>query len=231
MEDARDGLLQIPMLRANAPRSVAGYARFRSVIDQDGALPARIKALYTAVTAAIRGYEAMARRELARAHRIGLDFRDASAAVGILSSVRGEGAALRFHEMLNDEYPRTPEDHVPMPEIEVGETEAKENFVAYFGTVPPSLAILLECSPVGADAYYLMREGTLADTALGRKFAELLLVAVLVADYSPWASVHIKGARTAGASEQEICEAIICAVPTSGLSAWVVGATAMEAGA
>jgi len=63
----------------------------------------------------------------------------------------------------------------------------------------------------------------------GPKYSELLLVAVLAADYSPLAAVHIKGARTAGASEHEIAEAIVCTVTTSGLSAWVSGAAAMDA--
>lgn len=31
------------------------------------------------------------------------------------------------------------------------------------------------------------------------------------------------------ASEEAIAEAVICAVPTAGLSAWVIGATAMDA--
>ncbi len=35
--------------------------------------------------------------------------------------------------------------------------------------------------------------------------------------------------RKAGASETEICEAILCSVPVSGLSGWVVGANAMDA--
>jgi alkylhydroperoxidase/carboxymuconolactone decarboxylase family protein YurZ len=74
-----------------------------------------------------------------------------------------------------------------------------------------------------------MREGTLSGTALGPVYAELLLVTVLVADYSAWASVHVKGARAAGASEEAVAEAVICAVPTAGLSAWVIGATAMDA--
>jgi alkylhydroperoxidase/carboxymuconolactone decarboxylase family protein YurZ len=39
----------------------------------------------------------------------------------------------------------------------------------------------------------------------------------------------MKGARTAGASEEAVAEAVICAVPTAGLSAWVIGATAMDA--
>jgi len=39
----------------------------------------------------------------------------------------------------------------------------------------------------------------------------------------------MNGARRAGASEAEIAEAVLCAVPVAGLSAWVVGATAMDA--
>ncbi|MEX6697977.1 carboxymuconolactone decarboxylase family protein, partial [Pseudomonas aeruginosa] len=77
--------------------------------------------------------------------------------------------------------------------------------------------------PTGADAYYLMREGTLSGTALEPTHAELLLVTVLAADYSNWASVHIDGARKAGATEAQIAEAILCAVPVAGLSAWVIG--------
>ncbi|MBW8842503.1 MAG: carboxymuconolactone decarboxylase family protein, partial [Sphingomonadales bacterium] len=74
-------------------------------------------------------------------------------------------------------------------------------------------------------------EGTLSGTVLDPSHAELLLVTVLAADYSNWASVHMDGARRAGASEAAIAEAILCAVPVAGLSAWVVGATAMDAGA
>jgi 4-carboxymuconolactone decarboxylase len=95
--------------------------------------------------------------------------------------------------------------------------------------MPPSLGKLLELVPTGGDAYYLLREGTINGTSLGPKHSELLLVTVLAADYSPLAAVHMRGARKVGASEAEIAEAVLCAVPTSGLSAWVVGAGAMDA--
>ena len=39
--------------------------------------------------------------------------------------------------------------------------EERDNFLAYFNTMPPSLGKLLELVPVAADAYYLMRQGTL----------------------------------------------------------------------
>lgn len=222
-------LLQSALLRRIAPLSLAGYGRFRKIINQDGALPATIKALLVAVAATTKGYRELALRELRRAQGLGLTFDQASAAAIVLCSVRGEGAALSYLDTLETVYPgQTPGD-VALQEIDVAPGEAEKNFLAYFGTMPPSLGKFFSVLPEGADAYYLMREGTINGTPLGPKYSELLLVAVLAADYSPWASVHIKGARTAGASEEEIAEAIVCTVLTSGLSAWVCGVTAMDA--
>lgn len=231
-QNSQDGgslLLQSGLLRKIAPYTLCGYSRFREVVDKDGAIPARIKALYVAVAATIKGYRDMAQRELERSHGMGLSFEEASAAAIVLSSVRGEGAALSFIALLESEYPGQSEAAVPMPHIEVAAGEAEKNFLRYFGSMPPSLGKLLHLLPLGGDAYYLMREGTINGTPLGPKYSELMLVAVLAADYSPLASVHIKGARTAGASETEIAETLVCAVLTSGLSAWVTGANAMDA--
>lgn len=229
LKDGSSLLLQSRLLRRIAPYTLCGYSRFRQVVDQDGAIPARIKALYVTVAATTKGYRDMAQRELARARRLGLTFEEASAAAIVLSSVRGEGAALSYIGLLESEYPGQGDEDVPMPHMEVGPEEAQANFLRYFGTMPPSLGKLLQLLPLGGDAYYLMREGTINGTPLGPKYSELMLVTVLAADYSPLASVHMKGARTAGASETEIAESLVCAVLTSGLSAWVSGATAMDA--
>jgi alkylhydroperoxidase/carboxymuconolactone decarboxylase family protein YurZ len=225
---ADNALLSSPLLRRVAPMTVGGYRRLRSVIDSDGALPARIKALYVAVAATTRRYPAMARRELARAHAAGLSFDEASSTAIVLSSVRGEGAALDFIATLEAEFPGQTLGDDTEREIHVEPGEAERNFLAYFGKMPPSLARLLALVPTGADAYYLLREGTINGTPLGPKYSELMLVTVLAADYSPWASVHMQGARKAGASENEVAEAVLCAVATSGLSAWVSGAAAMD---
>jgi len=166
-------------------------------------------------------------RELHQAAVLGLDVELAGSALAILASSRGEGAALRFAEIFAAVYPDSHAIEAEEVPIEVEAGEAERNFLGYFGTMPPSLAKLIELVPLGADAYYLMREGTLSGTALEPRHAELLLVTVLAADYSEWASVHMDGARSAGASEAEIAEAVLCAVPVAGLSAWVVGATAM----
>jgi alkylhydroperoxidase/carboxymuconolactone decarboxylase family protein YurZ len=221
-------LLGSPLLRRIAPLTLGGYSRFRRIVDEDGALPARLKVLFVAVAATTKGYREMALRELTRAREMGLGFEEASSAAIVLSSVRGEGAALAYLAALEAVYPGHTQGDEPLAAIDVAPGEAERNFLAYFGAMPPSLGKLAELLPIGADAYYLMREGTINGTPLGPKCSELLLVTVLAADYSPLASVHIRGARTAGASEREIAEAIVCAVTTSGLSAWVSGATAME---
>ena len=221
-------LLSVALLRANAPKTLAGYARFRNVIDEDGALPATIKALLVAVAASTKGYADLARRELERGMALGLAFTEAAAGVTILCSVRGEGAALAFLDVVEQVYPDRVAPETASAAIEVGPDEARENFLAYFGTMPVSLGELVEHLPVAADAYYLMREGTLATTPIGKKYAELLLVTVIAADYHPLAAVHARGAMTAGASKAELYEAILCAVPVAGLSAWVAAINAIE---
>lgn len=221
-------LLSTPLLRANAPKTLAGYQRFRDVIDSDGALPSRIKALFVSVAASTKGYPELARRELDRGMALGLSFAEAAAGVTILCSVRGEGAALRFLSLLESVYPDRSDPATSLAEIAVGPEEAKDNFLAYFGTMPVSLGELVDHVPVAADAYYLMREGTLATTPIGKLNAELLLVAVIAADYHPLAAVHARGAITAGASKAQLYEAILCAVPVAGLSAWVATINAIE---
>ena len=229
MTDLLPSLTSLGILRRDAPKTIAGFRRWRAIIDTDGALPAKVKRLFVACAATVKGYEELARRELAAARGAGLRETEAAAAVAILSSVRGEGAALRYHRLFREIYPEAVDPEWPDEDVIVESRAAEENFLHYFGTMPPSLGKLFEVKPLGADAYYLMREGTLSGTALGPIHAELLLVTVLAADYSEWSSVHMKGARKAGASEEAVAEAVICAVPTAGLSAWVIGATAMDA--
>lgn len=223
-----NALIESSVLRRLAPKSLMGYRRFRDVLDNDGALPARVKALFMAVAATTKGYPEMACRELGRGMAAGLTWEEASSAAVILCSVRGEGAALRFVELLTSTYGHAEFGDVPMTDVTLAPGEARDNFLAYFGSMPPSLGKLVDRLPIAADAYYLMREGTLGSTAIGTKHAELLLVAVIAADYSPLVAVHAKGAMTAGATELELCEAILCAVPSSGLSSWVAASNAID---
>lgn len=223
-------LLESPLLRELAPYTVSGYALFREIVEVDGALPAKIKSLFVAVAGTNKGYGELARREAARACRLGLTRKEAAAGLILLSSLRGEGAALAFHAVLDAVYPPPPAAAQALrPALPVEPGEAENNFRQYFGTVPVALAKLLELSPKGADAYYLMRKGTIECNTLEKKYAELLLVTVLASDYSPMIATHIRAARAVGATDQELAEAILCAVPAAGIAAWIGAGPQLDA--
>ena len=92
-----------------------------------------------------------------------------------------------------------------------------------------ALASLLRLVPKGADGYFLMRKGTIDCNQLDRKSAELMLIAVLASDYSPQAATHIKAARAVGATDEEMAEAVLCAVPSAGIAAWMAAGVLIEA--
>jgi 4-carboxymuconolactone decarboxylase len=224
-----NALLQSVLLKQLAPFTLSGYALFREVIETDGALPAKLKCLFSAVAATNKGYLELARRELERAARLGVLLNEAASGLILLSSLRGEGTALAFDAMLDTVYghpasaPRGPS----LVRADPGEAEA--NFKSYWGTVPPALASLLRLVPKGADGYFLMRKGTIDCNQLDRKSAELMLIAVLASDYSPQATTHIKAARAVGATDEEMAEAVLCAVPCAGIAAWMATGVLIEA--
>ncbi|TAL01019.1 MAG: carboxymuconolactone decarboxylase family protein [Rhodospirillaceae bacterium] len=217
-------LMDIPLLKGHAPYTLAGFAGFRAVIDTDGAVPAKFKALLAAVAAIDRRYPDLARRELARGVALGLTPLEATAGLIVLTSLRGEAAALNFADVIAASFATIDAPAAqPLPIAAPGEAIA--NFTAYFGTIPAPLAQLLRLNPAAADAYYLMRRGSIDANPLSPKYGELLLLTILAAGYSPMAATHVRGARMAGASDEEIAEAVLCAVPSAGIAAWMaVGA-------
>ena len=74
-----------------------------------------------------------------------------------------------------------------------------------------------------------MRKGTIDCNQLDRKAAELMLITVLASDYSPMAATHIRAARAVGATDEEMAEAVLCAVPAAGIAAWMAAGVLIEA--
>jgi alkylhydroperoxidase/carboxymuconolactone decarboxylase family protein YurZ len=215
-----NALINSPLLRRHAPYTLSGYALFRRITDEDGAIPARIKALLMAVAAVSKGRQALALRELRRGAGLGLAPDEAVAGLIVLASLRGEGAALDFEEVLTEVF-GTQADVAPFDPVAVSEGEAAENFASYFGEIPLQLELMLRLLPKGADAYYLMRKGSIDANPLSPKHGEFLLLTILAADYSPMVKTHVRGARNAGASDEEIAESLICAIPAGGIAAWM----------
>lgn len=214
-------LMEIALLQGHAPYTLAGFAAFRSVIDRDGAVPAKLKALFAAVAAVDRRHLDLARREMARGVAFGLAPKEATAGLIVLTSLRGEAAALDFAQILTESFEDL-DPPSPQPLPSAGEGEAEANFKAYWaGAIPAPLAQLMRLVPQAADAYYLMRRGSIDANPLSPKHGELLLLAILAAGYSPMAATHVRGARNAGATDEEIAEAVLCAVPAAGIAAWM----------
>ena len=214
-------LMNVALLLGHAPYTLSGFAAFRRVIETDGAVSAKLKALFAAVAAVDRRHLDLARREMVRAVALGLTPQEATAGLIVLTSLRGEAAALDFAAILEASYD-TLDAPPPQALPSAGAGEAEANFKAYWaGVIPAPLAQLTHLVPEAADAYYLMRRGSIDANPLSPKHGELLLLAILAAGYSPMAATHVRGARNAGATDAEIAEAVLCAVPAAGIAAWM----------
>lgn len=214
-------------LRAISPKFAEGLARIREVTDRDGACPAWAKALYMAAAAAVKGHEDMMRRELERAVAGGLTHEHARGACIALLISRGEAVYDRFSRCVDAAFGQVvnvdPDAPPDLPDASVG--DALNYFVNYFGSVPHYIQTMADRSPRALEGYFLMREASLEQNPLPWKHVELLLMTVNAAELSQWfVSIHAHGARKAGATEEEVVEAIVCAIPVSGVASWLPGA-------
>lgn len=217
-------------LRAISPKFAEGLARIREVTDHDGACPAWAKALYMAAAACVKGHHDLMRRELGRASAGGLSLEHARGACIALLISRGEAVFERFAATVDAVYGAHVEvdhdDPPPLPDADVA--DARDYFVRYFDHVPPYIETMASRTPRALEGYYLMREASLEQNPLPWKHVELLLMTVNAAELSEWfVGIHALGARNAGATEEEIVEAVVCAIPVSGVASWLPAARAI----
>ncbi len=117
------------------------------------------------------------------------------------------------------------EPATPSPALELDRQGCLDHFEDYFGLVPDYVELMADEAPRALEGYVLMRRWSLAGNVLAARHVELLLCTVNAAEFaSRFVSVHAVAARTAGASEAELVEAVLCAVPVSGVAAWLPGA-------
>ncbi len=207
-----------------APAAAAGYARIRGVIEADGALPARVKALLVAVAATVRGYDALARRELERGRTVGLDDDDVGAAAATMLLSRGEGLVDRFAAAAGTiapaAPPRVPDDRDPVA-----------YFLDYAGaeTLPERNAVLARRAPEVFAGYHAVHHGALRADPARARLAELVCCVIQAAELQgPFVAVHAEMARRVGATEDELLEAVVCAMPVAGIGAWAVAFEALS---
>jgi len=225
-------VLRSPEIAAVSPKFAEGYARVREVTDTDGACQAWAKALYMACAAAVRTQEDLVERELGRAKALGLSLTQARGAALAVMISRGEGVYSRFTAAVDGVFgEKIAEPTEPSPDFALDRQAALDYFTGYFGFVPDYIELMADDAPRALEGYVLMREWALAENLLETKHVELLLCTVNAAEFSSrFVNVHANGARTAGASEAEIIEAVVCAIPISGVASWLPGADGIMEG-
>ena len=115
--------------------------------------------------------------------------------------------------------------------VRVDRQDALDYFTSYFGFVPDYIELMADEASRALEGYVLMRQWSLAENLLDAKHVELLLCTVNAAEFSSrFVNVHAMGARNAGASEAEIVEAVLCAIPVSGVASWLPGADGIMEG-
>ncbi|MCY3891314.1 MAG: hypothetical protein OXG50_15640 [bacterium] len=219
-------------LAAISPKFAEGYARIRDVTDRDGACPAWAKALYMACAAAVRCQPEMTLREMTRSRELGLSLSDArGASLAVLIS-RGEATYNAFARAIDQAFDIAADQSTePIPDFTLDRQAALDYFKSYFGFVPDYIEVMADNAPRALEGYVLMRQWSLAENMLDAKHVELLLCTINAAEFSSrFVNIHANGARNAGASEAEITEAVVCAIPISGVASWLPGADGIMEG-
>ncbi|MHB1137684.1 MAG: carboxymuconolactone decarboxylase family protein [Microthrixaceae bacterium] len=231
-----------PILRSGELAGVSakfaeGLARVRDVTDVDGALSAPVKALFMACAAAVKGHESMLRRELRRAVDGGITLDQVrGAAVSVLIS-RGEGVYERFRDAAAECFDAAelvagaPTRGGPGGGQDLTTEDAFSYFTDYFGFVPDYIELMATHAARALEGYVLMRQFALAENLLEPKLVELLLCTVNAAEFSArFVDVHAGGARRAGATEAEVVESVVCAIPVAGVASWLPGSDGIALG-
>jgi AhpD family alkylhydroperoxidase len=93
------------------------------------------------------------------------------------------------------------------------------------GDLPAWVRLFREYQPDVLDHYYRVRVDLFRDGALARKDKDLILVIINAAEhYDDGLAIHATAARRFGASDNEVMEAILAAIPAGGTVAWFASA-------
>jgi 4-carboxymuconolactone decarboxylase len=220
--------------RAISPPLAAGLDLIHEVIEQDGALPAATKALFAAAAAANKGRQQLMRAKLSSAREHGVTSAQAHGAAIALLLARGEAAfdALATAAAVTYAGEAAGGDtgaSTAQAELTTTTQLALEYFREHFGgEVPLRQRVLAEVAPRAFAGYQLMHRAALKDNALSPRDVELAMCAINASDYAAaFLEIHVAGARAVGASEAQIAEAVLCAIPAAGIAVWPGAAEAI----
>ncbi|MDP7068558.1 MAG: carboxymuconolactone decarboxylase family protein [Acidimicrobiales bacterium] len=209
-----------------APVAAGGMDRLIKIALADGALPCSTKLLFLAGIAATRLEPKLTNEFLASALRHGLEPQAAMGAAATLLVSRGIppcGILLDgLHECLDAQ---APTDQIEPDPVRSSPGEALNYAELAYGLVPPHIEFMASELPEALEGFHLLRSGGLRRASFSPMLTELFLVAVNTALMQPeFVERHSREARMEGASEKELAEAALTAVPLAGLAAWRRGA-------
>jgi len=224
-----DGWLR--RLEGSTPKFVEGLARVSEVVLTDGALPSGLKAMFGAAICAVKRDESLVGHLLSAAAHAGVPRAHADgASVGLLIS-RGVVPHALFVAAIDQAYGPASDGDGTVPAgpggtpYDADVPGAYAYFREYFGFVPDYVELLGERAAPGLEGYFLMRESSLGETPLPSRDMELLLCAVNAAEYQPrFVEIHARAARRAGATEEQLVEATLTAMPFAGVASWLPAA-------
>ena len=231
-EQAGSAVLQSGEIAAISHKFAEGFARIRDVTDNDGACPAWAKALYMACASAARDQFTLMNREMGRARDLGLPLLDARGAALAVMISRGEGVYATLTAAIDEVYgQKVGEPSDEPPDLELDRQGCLDHFHDYFGSVPDYIELMADEAPRALEGYVLMRQWSLAENNFSAKHVQLLLCTINAAEFSSrFVNVHANGARAVGATEAEIVESVVCAIPVAGVAAWLPGADGIMMG-
>lgn len=216
-------------LEVAVPKFVEGLARVSDVITTDGALPTGLKSLFAAAICAVKRDAGLVDHFLAVAAKEGVPREHAEgASVGLLIS-RGVTPHGLFVEATDKAYGppvgTAAADGDATAGFDADVAGAYSYFREYFGSVPDYVELLGDRAGKGLEGYFLMRESSLGETPLPARDMELLLCSVNAAEYQArFVAIHARGARRAGATEEQLVEATLTAMPFAGVASWLPAA-------
>jgi alkylhydroperoxidase/carboxymuconolactone decarboxylase family protein YurZ len=243
--DVSPGVTAVDSWQARATAIDASFGHavqlLASVTDADGALTRRDKLLLSLAIMAVKNRGMLLEHVGAALDRgIGADEIEALALALCLS--RGDAGCRAVLDALDLVGASTPaarrEARLNVngrridaaPPLSISGDEILHEFTAVFGELPDRVTLLAEHSPAGLEAYHRMRVAVLSQGAMTPVLAELALFCVNAAEYrADFAAVHARGARRHGATETQLVEAGLCAIPAAGIAAWLAASEAIIA--
>lgn len=243
MGDVTPGVIAVDSWQARVTAIDASFGHavqlLASVIDVDGALSRRDKLLLSLAITAVKNRGMLLEHVGAVLDRgVGADEIEALALALYLS--RGDAACRAVLDALDlvgastaaaRRTARASGQAIDAaPPLSISGDEILHEFTAVFGELPDRVTLLAEHSPAGLEAYHRMRMAVLSQGMMTPVLAELALFCVNAAEYrGDFAAVHARGARRHGATETQLVEAGLCAVPAAGVAAWLAASEAIVA--